>query len=106
MLITPFAHNVVAAYSRAVRASAREERGLPLPHADTQRCKPQVAVATAQLVQERDDEPRAAHPERMAERDRATVHVHAFLVEPELAADRERLRGEGLVQLDEVDIVE
>ena len=40
-------------------------------------------------MQQRDDEARAAHPERVAERDRAAVHVHALGVEAELA-DRRR----------------
>ena len=62
--------------------------------------------APAKLVQQRDDEPRAAHPERMADRDRAAVHVHLRLVDPELAHDRERLRGERLVQLDEVEVAD
>ena len=55
-------------------------------------------------MQERDDEPRAAHPERMAERDRTTVHVHLRAVEAELAHHRDRLRRERLVQLDEVEV--
>jgi hypothetical protein len=57
-------------------------------------------------VKQRDDEPRAAHPERVADRDRTAVDVDALLVDPELAHDRERLRGEGLVELDEVDVVD
>ena len=57
-------------------------------------------------MQERDDEARAAHPERMAERDRAAVDVHLLGVEAELADHGEALRRERLVQLDEVDLVE
>ena len=56
-------------------------------------------------MQERDDEPRAAHPERVAERDRAAVHVHLLGVESELVDADEGLRGEGLVELDEIGIV-
>ena len=55
-------------------------------------------------MQQRDDEAGAAHAERMAERDRAAVDVHALLVEAELAHDREALRGERLVQLDQVEV--
>ena len=55
-------------------------------------------------MQERDDETRAAHPERMTERDRAAVHVHPFLVEAQLPDDGEALRRERLVELDEVDV--
>src|SRR5919204_132087 len=56
------------------------------------------------LPQPREDEPCAAHAERMPEGDRPAVHVHALLVEAELANDDEALRGECLVQLDEVDL--
>src|SRR5215210_3796002 len=41
----------------------------------------------------------------MAEGDRAAVDVHALGVESELANHDEALRGEGLVQLDQVDVV-
>src|SRR5205085_2500991 len=88
---------------KAPRRLALEERRLALTHADAEGGEPVVPAAAAQLVQERDDEPRAAHPERMAERDRAAVHVHLLLVEPELADDDEALRRERLVELDEVE---
>ena len=35
-----------------------------------------AAAAAAELVEQRDDEPGAAHPERVADRDRAAVDVH------------------------------
>ena len=74
---------------RRPRVGALEERRDALADADAQRREPVATVAAAQLVQQRDDEPRAAHPERMAERDRAAVDVHLLLVEAELA-DRRR----------------
>ena len=93
-----------------VRISPRpcplEQRGLALADADAQRREPVAAAAAAQLVRERDDEPGAAHAERVAERDRAAVDVHALLVEAEVAHDGEALRGEGLVQLDQVDVAD
>ena len=70
---------------------AFEERRHTLPHAYTERREPVPAVAPAQLVQQRHDETGAAHPERVPERDRATVHVDSLLVETELADDREAL---------------
>src|SRR5205085_10486625 len=63
-------------------------------------------TAAAELVEERDDEARAAHPERMTERDRAAVDVHLLRVEAELADHGEALRSERLVQLDEIDLIE
>jgi hypothetical protein len=48
------------------------------------------------------------HPVRMAERDRAAVRVElvAERVDAELAADGQHLRGERLVQLHHVDVVD
>ena len=45
---------------------------------------------------------RAARADRMTERDRAAVHVHAIPVPAECRAVRERLRRERLVRLDEI----
>ena len=70
---------------------ALEQRCDALAHADAERREAVATVPAAQLVQERDDEARAAHPQRVAERDRAAVHVDLLLVEPELADDREAL---------------
>src|SRR5439155_24456972 len=71
---------------------------------DAQRGQSVAATTTAQLVEECHDETGAAHAERMADRDRTAVHVHELRVEAELADDHEALRGECLVQLDEVDV--
>ena len=67
---------------------------------------PYRPLAATELVEQRHDEPRTAHPERVADRDRAAVDVHALLVDPEVAHHGERLRGERLVQLDEVDVLD
>jgi hypothetical protein len=40
----------------------------------------------------------------VAQRDRAAAHVDARGVEAEAAHAGERLRGEGLVELDEIDV--
>ena len=55
-------------------------------------------------MEEGDHEPRAAHSERVAERDRTAVHVHALGVESQLPDDGQGLRRERLVQLDQVEI--
>ena len=81
-----------------------EESRLALADADAEGRQAVTAAAAAELVQERHDEPRAAHPERVAERDRAAVHVHALRIEAELANDDEALRRERLIQLDQVDV--
>src|SRR5439155_777787 len=73
--------------------AALEERRLPLPHPDAERGETVGAAPPAELVQKRDDEACPAHPERMAERDRPAVHVHALLVEAELADDADARRA-------------
>src|SRR4029079_15203725 len=83
-----------------------EQRGHALADADAQRREAVAAVAAAELVQERHDEARAAHSERMAERDRAAVDIDPLRVEAQLTDDREALRRERLVQLDEIDILD
>src|SRR5439155_21435393 len=80
-----------------------EESSLPLADADAE-CREAVPAAAApKLVQQRHDEARAGHPERVAECDRAAVDVHIFRIQAQLTDDHEALRGEGLVQLDEVE---
>src|SRR5215831_16508326 len=93
-----------ASHASADASSTLEECGLSLSDTDAESREPIAAAAPAELVQERDDEAGAAHPEGVAERDRAPVHVHALLVEPQLTDDDEALRRERLVQLDEVEI--
>ena len=67
--------------------STLEQRRLALPDADAQGREAVATAAAAQLVQQRDHEPRAAHPERVPERDRAAVDVDALGVDAELADD-------------------
>src|SRR3954447_14435408 len=86
--------------------SAREERGLTLADPDAERRQPVAAAAPAQLVEQRDDEARAAHPERVADGDRTAVHVHAVAVEAEFSDDGKALRCERLVQLDEIELAD
>ena len=53
-------------------------------------------------------EPRARHAERMADRDRAAIRIDMVGVvgQSEIAKHGERLRGEGLVELDDVEIAD
>ena len=81
-----------------------EQCGLALSDPDAERRQAVAAPAPAELVQERDDESRTAHPERVPDRDRTAVHVDLLLVEAEVAAHRQALRGKRLVELDEVEI--
>src|SRR5439155_1529410 len=60
----------------------------------------------AQLEQDRPGHARPRHAVGMTDRDRAAVRVELGRVEVEPVAAVDDLRGEGLVQLDDVDVVE
>src|SRR6266496_3213944 len=77
-----------------------------LPAADARRADPRPRRAAAELVHEMRDDPRAARRERVPERDRAAVHVRAIAQEPERLLDREILRREDLVHLEQVKVPE
>ena len=53
-------------------------------------------------------EPRARHAERMAERDRAAIRIDVLGIvgKAELAQHGQRLRGEGLVEFDHVEVAD
>ena len=91
---------------RHAPASRSKSAACPWPDADAHRREAVAPAATAKLVQQRGDEPGAAHAERVPDRDRAAVDVHPLLVEAELAHDGEALRRERLVQLDEIELVD
>src|SRR5439155_15879367 len=65
-----------------------------------------LLVRALELVQESGDQAGAGRPERMPERDRAAVHVDPVHVRLELAAPGGDDRGEGLVDLDQVDVAD
>src|SRR5436189_6254658 len=77
-----------------------EERRLPLADANTHRRQPVAPATAAQLVQQRPDEACAHHPERVTERACATVVVHLFVLQTQLAAHHEIHPSEGRLQLD------
>src|SRR6185503_2259677 len=75
---------------------------LAAARADRRAAEP--AAAAPQLVDERHQDAGAAGADRVAERDRAAVHVHLGLVELKHAHRVERDRGERLVDLEQVDL--
>ena len=72
----------------------------------TSRRRPCTALAAAHLVQQRGDDPRAGAAERVADRDRAAVHVDLLRVELELVDAGDRLGGERLVELDQLQVLD
>ena len=67
---------------------------------------PRLSIASLHRIEQRRQDPRAAGADRVAERDRAAVHVDARRIDPELAHHRDRLDREGFVDLEEVDVVQ
>ena len=65
-----------------------------------------LAATLLQPVHRGQRQPRARHAERMAERDRAAVRIDVLGVvgKAELTQAGEPLRGEGLVQLDQIEV--
>src|ERR1700722_13508485 len=64
-----------------------------------------AAAATAQLVDERADDARAGSADRVTEGNSTTVDVDLVLVDAEHPDRVERDRGEGLVDLPQVDVL-
>src|ERR1044071_23857 len=77
------------------------------PHAaaDAKRSEAAPRVALLHFVKQGDQHARARGADRVAERNGAAVHVHLLRVPAHLAVDRDRLRGEGLVDLQEIEIL-
>src|SRR6266508_5003024 len=83
---------------------ALDDRGDPLAHPDAHRDQAVAAAGPPELVDEHRHQARSAHPERMAQRDGTPVDVDDRRVQAQLVDAHERLRCEGLVELDEIEI--
>ena len=89
---------------RPALGDALEEPGCAHAAADAHRDDAVLAAAAPELVEELRGELRAGAPERVAERDRAAVHVEPIVRDAELARAVEGLAREGLVDLEEIDV--
>src|SRR5689334_23042352 len=87
-----------------IRLHLKEER-VALAAAGADRGEAEAAAVAAQLVHHRADDPAAARADRVAERDRAAVHVHLLLVRAEELRRVGGDRGKRLVDLDALDVV-
>src|SRR5438477_13023006 len=78
--------------------------------ADTDAHGGERALATALLhaVHRRQRQPRAAHAQRMAERNRAAMRIDeiGILLDAQLAQASDTLRSEGLIELDQIEIAD
>src|SRR5216684_6648373 len=83
-----------------------DEPGGPHPAADAHRDEAVARLPATELVEHRADQARAAHPVGVTDRDRAAIGIEPLGVDAEAVAAVDRLGGERLVQLDEVDVLE
>src|SRR5438445_255649 len=94
------------AFCGRVPLDALADRRDPLAPADAERRESVALLPLPQFVRERKREPSPRCAEGMPERDRAAVHVRLLAIEAEVLFHREVLRREGLVDLDEVHVLD
>src|SRR5262245_1565947 len=92
--------------SERVRLEALDDHRHALAAADAHALHAVARTGLVHAVEERGHDARAGHAERVAERDRAAVHVELPPGDVQLFGRRHHLRGEGLVDLDEIDVVD
>src|SRR5262245_34919812 len=85
---------------------ALDQRARAEPAAATHRHEADLLVGALELVQQRRDQAGAGRAERVPERDRAAVHIDAVHVGLQLAPPGRDDRREGLVDLDQIDVVD
>src|SRR5581483_5825447 len=75
-----------------------------LPYADAHRAQRVAPAGALEVQQRRGREARTGGAQRMAQRDRAAIRIHVRRIvrNPQHAQHGERLRGERLVELDDV----
>src|SRR5262249_23344635 len=83
-----------------------EQPGGPPAAADAHGDDAPPLLLASQLVEQGPGHPAAGHAVRVADRDRAPVRVELLRVDAEPVAAVDDLGGEGLVQLDDVDVLE
>src|SRR5207248_10054712 len=95
-----------AASATRPRLVARlDNPGRARPGADAHGHHAVTGTASQHLVGDGADHARARHAERVPDRDRAAVDVQVRRIEAERVAAVDDLRGEGLVQLPDVDVL-
>src|SRR5256885_14528822 len=89
-----------------IRSGPLQDNGHAHAARDTERGESQRRVALAQLVGARQDDARPRHADGVTESDRAAVHVQLLVVELQLTVAGEHLGREGLVHLDDVEVLQ
>src|SRR6476661_6198936 len=83
-----------------------DDHGLAHAAGNAHGLESQAPLDRVEAVEQGGHDPGAAHPERMAPRDRAALRVVRVLVDAELVAAAHQLGREGRVHLDDVDVVD
>src|SRR5216684_195069 len=83
-----------------------EQARAALAAADAHRHDAPLCLAPTALLQEVAGQPRAGHPERVADGDRAAVDVVLVGIDAKLVTGIEALAGKSLVELPNIDIVD
>src|SRR5258707_2667228 len=99
----------VIARSAATKQSVLLDRHRDaLPDADAHRRQRAIAAALLHAVHRGHREPGAAHAERVTQRNGAAMRVDeiGILLDAELAQAGDALRGEGFVELDQIEIAD
>src|ERR671919_806719 len=95
--ISSISHWIKTTACTVIGSGPFEDDGEPLPAGDAEGGQSEGESARPHLVREREQDPGAAHPDRMPERDAATEEVRAVAVELQLTLAREHLCRERLV---------
>src|SRR5580692_11344018 len=74
--------------------------------ADAQSCDAALEVVRLERMQQRHDQPRTGGPDGMAERAGAAIDVELFAGDAQVARGRHRHHGEGLVDLEQIDVTD
>src|SRR5579884_2926758 len=104
MMPAPMTAARLMSYDTGASLEPLDDGGDALAAADAEGGEAEPLVEHFQVVDEVGDEAAAAGAERVAQRDGAAVGIELTLVNAELADDGDALRGEGLVQLDHVNV--
>src|SRR6185369_12623794 len=77
-----------------------------LADADAHGCQGKLPAPLLHAVHRRQGQPRAAHAERMAERDRAAMRIDevGVVLDAQLPQTGYALRGEGFIELDQIEV--
>src|SRR5690349_10823101 len=106
MATFPSSKPMILVLSLEIESNPFNDRRGRLPEADAHRDQAVPPLAPLELVHDRRDQARARSAERMPERDRAAVDVELALIGAGFLEPCQRDRREGLVDLEQIDVLD